>query len=82
MGLVTMSERDLQRIGILSEVLARRRTEVSAAAVLSLSTRQTRRLLTAYRDGGGAALIHKARGRASNNSLNTGLREYAVELVR
>ena len=82
MGLVTMSERDLQRIEVLSEVLARRRTEVSAAAVLGISTRQTRRLLTAYRDGGGGALIHKARGRASNNSLNAGIREYAVELIR
>jgi len=82
LGWVTMSERDLQRIEVLSEVLARRRTEVSAAAVMGLSTRQTRRLLTAYRDGGGAALIHKARGRTSNNSLNAGIREYAVELVR
>jgi hypothetical protein len=26
--------------------------------VLGLSTRQTRRLLTTYRDGGGGALIH------------------------
>src|SRR5260370_690448 len=51
---------------VLSEVLARRRTEISAAAILELSTRQTRRLLTAYRDGGGGALIHKARGRTSN----------------
>ncbi|MHB1744483.1 MAG: hypothetical protein ACYCRE_06885 [Acidobacteriaceae bacterium] len=36
-----MSERDLQRIEVLSEVLARRRTEVSAAAVLSLGVWQT-----------------------------------------
>ena len=60
-----MSGRELQRIEVLSEVLARRRSEISAAAILGLSTRQTRRLLTAYRDGGGGALIHKARGRAA-----------------
>src|SRR6266851_2050029 len=65
LDLVTMSGRELQRIEVLSEVLARRRTEISAAAILGLSTRQTRRLLTAYRDGGGGALIHKARGRTS-----------------
>jgi hypothetical protein len=41
-----MSGRELQRIEVLSEVLARRRTEISAAAILRLSTRQTRRLLT------------------------------------
>jgi hypothetical protein len=47
-----------------------------------LSTRQTRRLLAAYRDGGGGALIHKARGRTSNNRLIAGIREYVIELVR
>jgi hypothetical protein len=82
MGWVLMSERDVRRIEVLSEVLARRRTEISAAAILGLSTRQTRRLLTAYRDGGGGALIHKARGRTSNNRLIPGIREYVIELVR
>src|SRR5580700_2198038 len=82
LGLVTMSGRELQRIEVLSEVLARRRTEISAAAILGLSTRQTHRLLTAYRDGGGGALIHKARGRTSNNRLIPGIREYVIELVR
>jgi hypothetical protein len=77
-----MSGRELQRIEVLSEVLARRRTEISAAAILGLSTRQTRRLLRAYRDGGGGALIHKARGRTSNNRLIPGVGEYVIELVR
>jgi hypothetical protein len=77
-----MSGHELQRIEVLSEVLARRRTEISAAAVLGLSTRHIRRLLAAYRDGGGGAMIHKARGRTSNNQLIVGIREYAVELVR
>ena len=69
-----MSGHELRRIEVLSEVLARRRTEVSAAAILGLSTRQTRRLVVAYRDGGGGAMIHKARGRTSNNQLHAGIR--------
>jgi hypothetical protein len=77
-----MSGHELRRIEVLSEVLAGRRTEVSAAAILGLSTRQTRRLMVAYRDGGGGAMIHKARGRTSNNQLISGIREYVVELVR
>ena len=52
MGWVLMSERDVRRIEVLSEVL---------------SGQRTRRLVAAYRDGGGGAMIHKARGRASNN---------------
>src|SRR5271168_4866799 len=77
-----MSGRELQRIEVLSEVVAKKRTERSAAAVLGISTRQTRRLLAAYRDSGGSALIHKARGRASNNHLIAGVREYAMAIVR
>jgi hypothetical protein len=77
-----MSGTELQRIEVLAEVVSRRRTEASAAAVLGLSTRQTRRLIVAYRTSGGASVIHKARGRASNNRLIEGIREYAVELVR
>jgi len=77
-----MSGNELQRIEVLAEVLSRRRTEASAAAILGISTRQTRRLVVAYRVGGGASVIHKGRGRASNNKLMEGIREYAVELVR
>src|SRR5579875_1838462 len=82
MGLVTMSAKDLQRIEVLTEVLAGRRTVGSAATVLGISERQVNRLMVRYRDGGGGALIHQARGRASNNHLDPGVREYALELVR
>jgi len=77
-----MSGNELQRIEVLAEVLSKRRTEASAAAILGISTRQTRRLIVAYRAGGGASVIHKGRGRASNNRLLEGIREYAVEVVR
>jgi hypothetical protein len=82
LGWLTVSARDLQRIEVLTEVLAGRRTTASAAIVLDMSVRQTQRLLTRYRDGGGGALIHKARGRASNYQLSTGIRDYALELIR
>ena len=77
-----MSRKDLQRIEVLTEVLAHRRTTESAAAVLDLSVRQTQHLLTRYRDGGGSALIHNGRGRSANNRLSDGIRDYALELVR
>jgi Winged helix-turn helix len=77
-----MSERDLQRVSVLSEVLGRRRTVVSAAAVLALSVRQVHRLLKAYSLGGAGALVHKARGRPSNNRIATGMREKVLSLVR
>ncbi|PSJ49993.1 ISNCY family transposase [Pseudaminobacter soli (ex Li et al. 2025)] len=82
MGLIAMSERDLQRIEVLSKVVAGRMTLVSAARVLALSTRQVRRLLERIRADGAASIRHKARGRRSNNRICDGVRDYALAIVR
>jgi len=77
-----MSEHDLKRIEVLSEVIAGRRTVAAGAAVLAISERQVYRLLARYEAGGGAELIHRARGQTSNRSVNIGIRQYAVDLVK
>ena len=82
MSWVTMSERDIQRIGVLSEVVGGRRTVTSAAAVLSLSSRQVRRLLERLRTDGGGAIAHRARGRPPNNRLSDQVRDYVLALIR
>jgi transposase len=82
MGLIAMSERDLQRIEVLSKVVGGRMTTVSAAHVLALSERQVRRLLQRIRTGGAASIRHKAIGRPSNNRISDGVRDYAMMLVR
>ena len=80
MGLIAMSERDLQRIEVLSKVVDGRMTLVSAAHVLALSERQVRRLLERIRTNGAASIRHKAIGRPSNNRISDGVRDYAVTL--
>lgn len=82
MGLIAMSERDLQRIEVLSKVVDGRMTLVTAAHVLGLSTRQMHRLLDSFRTTGAASIRHKAIGRPSNNRGSSGFRDYAVMLVR
>ena len=77
-----MSERELQRVEVLSGVVAGRMTVVGAATALSMSRRQVHRLLTLYRSEGAMALRHKARGRRSNRALSDGLRELALGYVR
>jgi hypothetical protein len=44
--------------------------EILAAAILGLSTRQLRRLIVTYRDGGGGAMIHKARGTLTGSAIS------------
>ncbi|HVI19331.1 MAG TPA: ISNCY family transposase, partial [Gaiellales bacterium] len=82
MGWTRLSERELQRIQVLSEVMSRVRTVASASVVLALSTRQVQRLLRAYRSGGAGSLAHKARGRPSNNRIQEDVRNQAMALVR
>jgi hypothetical protein len=77
-----MSERDVQRIRVLSEVLSGRRTVVSAAAVLELTPRQARRLLARLRDSGGGAIGHRLRGRPSNRRIAPGIEAFAIDLIR
>jgi hypothetical protein len=43
MGWVLMSERDVRRIEVLTEILSGRRTVASAAIVLAISVRQVHR---------------------------------------
>src|SRR4051812_30372879 len=76
-----MSERDVRRIGVLSEVIADRRTIASAAGVLAVSVRHVHRMLQRLEVGGGAALAHRARGRPSNNRIDAGIRDYALALI-
>lgn len=77
-----MSQRDIKRIEVLAEVVAGRLTTDSASVLLDMSVRQVQRLLNRYKAGGGAALIHRARGKRSNYQLNPGLQSYVTELVR
>jgi len=77
-----LSERELQRIQVLSEVMSRVRTVASASVVLRLSTRQVHRLLQGYRSGGAGSLAHKGRGRPSNNRIREDVHDRAMALVR
>ena len=82
MGWILMSERELNRVEVLSQVSHGRMTAVTAANVLGVSRRQVHRLLKVFQSDGPAAIRHKARGRASNNRIDPAVREFAVTLVR
>ena len=82
MGLVLMSEHELQRVEVLSRVLDGRMRSSTAASVLAISERQVQRLLRRYRESGAGAIRHGLRGRPSNNRIDRGVRDYALLIVR
>ena len=81
MGRVTMSEWDLQRIEVLTDVLAGRRTIAAAATVLAISERQMCRLREVRRRSRQRTNPQGSRPPVESY-LNAGIRRYAVELVR
>ncbi|NIB41100.1 helix-turn-helix domain-containing protein, partial [Pseudomaricurvus alkylphenolicus] len=62
-SLLTMGQKQLDRLTILERVKDRRLTQSEAARLLGISDRQVRRLYSAYSDQGAQALVSKHYGR-------------------
>jgi len=79
---LTMSNREIDRLGVINNVIARKLTRNEAGAQLDLSERQIGRLCKKVRKRGNAGIIHGLRGKPSNHQLEPGLLEEAMELVK
>jgi len=82
MGWVVMSERELNRIEVLSQVEDGKLSVEAAANMLNLTRRQVFRLLRRFREDGPVGLRHKARGTSPNNRIHDAKRIYALDLIR
>ena len=81
-GIVTMSQKELQRVPVFEAVVRRKTTQVEAAESLELSPRQIRRLKVRFEQEGPAGLVHRSRGRGSNRSKPILERQRVLELIR
>ena len=66
---ITLSQKELQRVAVISQTLQGNLSCARAAELLDLSTRQVKRLKARYRQGSAAALAHASRGRPSPRRL-------------
>jgi len=78
--MVTLSKKKLSRLMVLNEIEVGRITGREAAELLALSLRHVRRILTAYRKEGAAALAHGSRGRRPHNALDRGDKVGSIEV--
>ena len=60
--LITMSDKEIQRLAVLQDVRDHRITQVRAAEILNLSTRQITRLLQKLNQDGVSGMAHVSRG--------------------
>jgi len=61
METVTLSYEELDRVGVIERVIEKRLTQVEAARMLGLTSRQVRRLRRAYERDGPIGLASKHR---------------------
>jgi transposase len=77
-----LSQKELQRVSVLSTCIKGDLACASAAELLGLSVRQIKRLKRRLREGGEAALAHANRGRPSHRRLPERVRVTVLRLVR
>ena len=77
-----MSEKDIHRFKVLTDVREKRLRQVDAAIILNLSARHIRRLVNKLVSLGAQSLTHAARGRPSNRRYSEHFRIEILKLIR
>jgi transposase len=80
-GVLTMSQRDRDRLVVLRKLKAKQIKQAQAATELGVSVRHVRRLLERFQEGGDKAMVHGLRGRASNRKRDAKECERAVRVL-
>ena len=80
--IIEMSQRELTRLHVIHKVIEGLLKQKEAAALLSLSNRQIRRLLKKAGEEGDVGIIHKSRGKPSNRRLPKKIKDKVIELYR
>lgn len=80
--LLTMSNRELTRLEVMQRLREKRLTQKEAARLLKISARQVKRLWQAYRKKGAKGLVSQRRGKPSNNRLDAGVVQQALDLIK
>lgn len=78
--MISMSQKELKRVGIIQRVAEKKLKQVRAAEVLRLSSRQIRRIVVRYRGEGDQGLVHRSRGQRSNRRHPEALRQKVLKI--
>ncbi len=78
----TLSQKELQRVAVISSCVKGDLACARAASLLNVTPRHVKRLKSRLRQGGEAALAHASRGRPSHRRLPQGVRDRIVQLAR
>jgi len=77
----TMSEKEIKKTEMMSQLAEKQITQQMAAKHLGISVRQVKRLWKEYQKLGAEGLINKSRGKPSHNQLDDELKKRVVNLI-
>lgn len=80
--IITMSQKELKRLHLIHKVIDKTITQIEAAKLLDLSTRQVRRIEDRVIEEGDKGIIHKSRGHPSPNSIPEDIKAKAIALCK
>lgn len=80
--IIMASQRELKRLHIAQKVLEGSIKQTEAAEMLSLSIRQTGRIVSRVKEEGSHGVVHRSRGRESNRKHPEELKDRVLELYR
>ena len=81
-GTFALSQKELQRVAVISSCVKGNLACARAASLLDLTPRHVKRLKSRLRQGGEAALAHASRGRPSHRRLPQRVRDRILQLAR
>ena len=81
-GIIMATQEELRRLHVIEKVLEGGLKQVEAAEILSLSSRQIRRMVKRIKKEGQRGIVHRSRGRPSNRKIPDQLKEEVMKRYR
>ena len=81
-GILTMSQKEVDRLKVITELNDDKLTVEEASAVLGICPRQTYRILKRIKEEGSKGVIHRLRGKKSNRGYPEDLKKEVIKLYR
>jgi transposase len=77
----TMSDKEITRLQVMSQLEKKQITQKMAAEQVGLGVRQIKRIWRAYQEMGAEGLVNKSRGQPSHNQLSGQVKQQALDLI-
>jgi transposase len=80
--LITLSQREIERLRIIHKVMDRQVRQVKASELLGITDRQVRNIMVKIREKGDEAIAHGNRGRAAPNKMGAEVEDRIARIVK